>query len=206
MLSKEFFLRISISFLLLVLTAEAVFAAPLPKLPEHLQSVFTALAKVDTNYKTEGVVCEQLARLQLKSKYPENEYAITTGVEYSVDERIVGELDLVIYRRSTHQVVVLGEVKCWKSLDGAMDKAKEQRDRFLWTLSQRRKEIVFKSKEKNEQFAEQDFSSPAEYIFVSQTGGKKWGFTEELPYRLSELEILQVNLISCQKKGSCRPD
>ena len=194
-----------VMFLSLLLSMEAAIATAVPELPARLQSVFEELGRADVNYKTEGVVCEQLARLQLKEKYPEAEYGITTGVEYLVDERIIGELDLVIYRRSTREVVTLGEVKCWRSLDGAMDKAKEQRDRFLWTLQQNRPVILFRAKEKNQQFVAQDFGHSLKYIFVSQMGGKKWGFTDELPYRLSELEALQENLIFCQKKGLCHP-
>ena len=179
------------------------FAAPEAALDPSLQGIFDRLGTVGVNYKTEGVVCEQIARLQLHEQFPEPRYQITTGVEYLVDDRIVGELDLVVVDRQTSMVILLGEVKCWRSLDKAMDKAKSQRDRFLWTYQQNKSVIVFRPKEKQLVLKSADFEKLQGYIFVSQVGGKKWGFTQELPYRLSELESLQEHLIQCQKKNLC---
>lgn len=190
-------------FLSSLAALQFAFAAPEAPLDPALQGIFDRLGAVGVNYKTEGVVCEQIARLQLYEQFPESRYQITTGVEYLVDDRIVGELDLVVVDRQTAMVVLLGEVKCWRSLDKAMDKAKSQRDRFLWTYQQNKSVIVFRPKEKQLVLSSADFEKLQGYIFVSQVGGKKWGFTQELPYRLSELESLQEHLIQCQKKNLC---
>lgn len=191
-------------FLLSSLAAlQVALAAPAADLDPSLQGIFDRLGAVGVNYKADGVVCEQIARLQLYEQFPEPRYQITTGVEYIVDDRIIGELDLVIIDRQTSAVVMLGEVKCWRSLDKAMDKAKSQRDRFLWTYRQNKSAIIFRPKEKQLVLKSADFEKFQGYLFVSQVGGKKWGFNEELPYRLSELDSLQEHLIQCQKKHIC---
>jgi hypothetical protein len=84
-----------------------------------------------------------------------------------------------------------------------MDKAKMQRDRFLWNLSQFPAKIAFRSDDPEFSFVESNFRGLNQYIFVSQMGGVKKGFDIEIPYNLGEMRELQEFLVRCQKSGQC---
>lgn len=178
-------------------------AKPLPTLTPKLQPLFEALKDKGVNYKPEGTVCEQVTVLQMRQTYPADSYAITTGVEYAIGDGVLGELDLVIVNLQNRRVEVAGEVKCWNNFYSAMDKAKMQRDRFLWNLSQFPGKIAFRSDDPDFSFAESDFRGLNQYIFVSQMGGVKKGFDIEIPYNLGEMRELQEFLVRCQKSGKC---
>lgn len=65
------------------------------------------------DFGKEGDVLEALVLHQLKQEFPEKEYFLTGGIAYR--ERpgtpVLGELDIIIGRRSDCAVVVLGEAK-----------------------------------------------------------------------------------------------
>lgn len=197
---------VAIRFLILlfsVVFSSVGFSKNLEALPENLVPVYHQLRSqlliAPVNYKTEGVVCEQLSVLHFQSLYPVDKYFVESGVEYSSAGQTIGELDLVVSEKDSGRVVLVGEVKCWKSLDEAMDKAKLQRDRFLWSLQSKSTELVFKSKSQVRTYSVQDFQAVDSYLFVSQIGGKKWGFNLELPYLLWQLDLLQEHLVKFQK-------
>lgn len=178
---------------------------PLP-LPAKLQPLFEALKNTGVNYKPDGTVCEQIVILQMQQTYPVDQYTVTAGVEYEIGDGTLGELDLVIQNKATQQVELVGEVKCWRDFGSAMDKAKVQRDRFLWNLTQFPDKITFVAHDKSLQFTEANFHGLNKFIFISNIGGVRKGFDLEIPYNLPETRELQEALVHCQNKGLCPLD
>ncbi len=184
--------------------AEVSLAQRLAPLPESLQEAFLYLSQQKANYKAEGVVCEQLAKREFTKQYSKADYYIDVGVEYQDSQgQTIGELDLVVYDLRRKMIELLVEVKCWRSLDQGMDKAQFQRDRFLYALQTQQQNLVFVSKNPHQQYSHLSFSEVLNYRFASQVGGKKWGFDLEIPFTLSDIELLQQHLVRCQKKGLC---
>lgn len=190
----------------LLLSFSASAAKPLPTLSPKLQPLFEALKNTGVNYKPEGTVCEQVVVLQMHQTYPTDRFAITTGVEYEIGNGTLGELDLVIVNLQNHRVELAGEVKCWHDFSAAMDKAKMQRDRFMWNLSQFPEKITFKSRDPKFSFVEADFRGLNQFLFISNMGGVKKGFDIEIPYNLGEMHELQEFLVRCQKSRQCPLD
>ncbi|WP_413290702.1 hypothetical protein [Bdellovibrio sp. HCB337] len=189
--------------ILISLFASISFAKQLAPLSPKLQPLFENLKTVPVNYKPEGAVCEQVARLQAFDEFPEDRFAITTGVKYDAGENTIGELDLIVVDKATRHVELVAEVKCWRDYGSAMDKAKVQRDRFMWTLTQFPEKIHFESEDPEFQFTEANFHGLTTFRFISQVGGVRKGFNQEIPYTLSEMSELREHLVRCQKKGEC---
>lgn len=191
-------------FILSLVFASAAFAVPEISLSPKLQPLFEVLKKIPANYKTEGTACEQAARIEAyNSSYPADRFVITTGVEYDIGDGTLGELDLVVIDKATDKVVLVGEVKCWRSFDSALDKAKYQQDRFLWNLRQYPQKIHFIAHEEGFAFTAEQFSGLNQFVFISQAGGTKKGFDQEIPYTLLEMDEISQVLVRCQKKGQC---
>ena len=133
------------------------FPKPPQPLQPKLQPLFEALKNTGVNYKPDGTVCEQIVVLQMQQTYPADQYAVTAGVEYDIGDGTVGELDLVVLNKTTQKVELVGEVKCWHDFGAAMDKAKVQRDRFMWNLTQFPGKITFSAHDPEFQFTEANF-------------------------------------------------
>lgn len=166
-----------------------------------IQPAFDALKGIPVDYSPTGQVCEQVARLQLSEKYVAGQYDIAVGVEYIVAGRTVGELDIVVVDKASQNVVLVGEVKCWRSMGGGLSKAQKQRARFVRTLQSQPEQIVFKAKE-GASFASEQFQG-TKYIAIAQQGSLRAGFDVELNYSLQELMQLRGKLIDCQAQGQC---
>lgn len=182
------------------------FAAKPQPLSPKLQPLFEAIKNAGVNYKPDGTVCEQIVVLQTQQSFPADRYAITTGVEYEIGDGTLGELDLVVVNRETQRVELVGEVKCWHDFGAAMDKAKYQRDRFLWHLTQFPEKITFIAHDPTFKFTEASFHGLNQFIFISQVGGVKKGFDQEIPYNLEEMRELQEALVRCQNSRACPLD
>ena len=167
-----------------------------------VQAAFEALKNTKVNYSPDGAVCEQLARLKVRETYPENAYDITGDIEYDLGALTIGELDVVVIEKSSQKVVLVEEVKCWKSFDGAKDKAVGQKTRFMWNLTKFPEKIRFTSYDGTKLTAA-NFSSSFPFIFVSQAGGVRHGFDQELDFTLQETEHLRMQLLKCQDLGPC---
>ncbi len=86
------------------------------------------------DFKKEGDILEVFALLDLNNQYPDGEYFRTGGYEYHGDNgRVVGELDILVGKRSDCNIVVIGETKLGVKMIG---KANEQLSRFERFYSQ----------------------------------------------------------------------
>ncbi len=184
-------MRFSRSVLLFFLLSSTTQAAPLPELME-------ALRDSAVNYEVVGTVCEQVARLELYKTFPAKDFEIINGIEYGDTKRTIGELDVVIFKKTTKKAVFVGEVKCWRDLQGALKKAHAQRNRFIASLS---KEIYMQDQENS--YDQAQFDHVQRYAAIAPVGSKKAGFDVEMENSLEELMRLRDMLMDCQHRGQC---
>ena len=182
--------------LLLTLSASLIlslnaFAAPLPELLEELRDS-------GVNYEIVGTVCEQVARIELYKTYPASEYEIVNGIEYGDNTRTIGELDVVVFKKSTKQAVLVGEVKCWKDLSAARQKAMDQRQRFIKSLG---KNIELHTEDAS--FNKSQFKGVQKFVAIAPQGSKAAGFELEMENSLHELMELRRMMLQCQNDGQC---
>lgn len=99
-----------------------------PTLLQDLRALEDNKRAMDFSFASEGEILELLAILKLSRRYSPATYYITGSVAYQrPGSRRMGELDVVIGRRSDCHVVSVGEVKLGRRLG----KAKKQLRRFI---------------------------------------------------------------------------
>lgn len=174
---------------------------PLPE-NANLREIFEQIKDVPVSYDPDGIVCEQVARVELAKEYPPARFDIAVGIEYRLKENTLGELDIVIFDKTTHNVVLVAEVKCWKSYAGGLDKAMEQRGRFTWVLQNNPKTLKMLSHEGLQVKSEQ-FIANKNYQTISQLGGVHYGYDRELTFTLRELKRLRTMLLRCKVWEGC---
>jgi hypothetical protein len=194
--SQRFTSVVLTGLLLAFLTTTAAFAS-------DTTGLFQQLKNSGISYEILGTICEQAARLQLTQKYPTSQYLIVNDIIYEDGQRTIGELDEVVFDRSSGQAVLVGEVKCWSDLEGALQKARNQRQRFL-TQMKNSQNITFSSKGLGKTFPASALSGVQKFVTISQRGGRSVGFDLELNYSLEELLEVRTRLIDCQLSGQCR--
>jgi len=185
------FIRAQVLSIVLILLSISAAAAPLPDLFEKLRD--SAL-----NYEVVGTVCEQVSRLELMKTYPPSEYEIVNGIEYGDSDRTIGELDVVVFEKSTKKAILVGEVKCWKNLDSALTKARNQRQRFQRSLSQN-----IEMHDHANDYDQTQFLEVQKYVAIAPKGGVEAGFEMDMENSLDELMHLRKMLLDCQQQGQC---
>jgi len=151
-----------------------------------------------------GAICEEVAQLRFAEKYPAPKYNVVTGIEYSDKDGTVGELDIIVFNNETHVADVIAEVKCWKSPKSGLEKAKEQRKRFLENVRSS-KNLKFKwLDDPNLPLAKNQFDKVTEFYSIAQLGSQADGFDFELPYSLKELMQLRKDILVCRDSGRCK--
>jgi hypothetical protein len=169
--------------------------------------VFRQLKDSGADYVPIGAVCEQVARLELGREFPQAQYDITTGIIYSNSQRVIGELDVVVFKKADERAVLVAEVKCWRNLQRGHKKASEQRARFLHTLESGQPIDLYLSTKREIIYERDQFNKLPSFISISQKSGTPAGFDRSLDYSLEELMKLRDLLLACQKSGECRrPD
>jgi|GEM_PF-1299489 len=190
-----------------ILSPVFVFFFALSSFAADLNADYEALRNNGEKYQVIGTVCEQVAMLRMKEKYPSPQYAVYTGIEYFSEKRTIGELDVTVLDNAagTSKAVVVAEVKCWKNLDSARVKALDQRKRFQkWIASDRPVQIKLRG-EKPVSFTRDQFKQVNSYLAISQSGGQSSGFEMTLDYTLEELMALRTKILECRSRGECEP-
>ena len=168
---------------------------------KDIRETFEQLRSSGENYEIVGVVCEQVARLELAETYPAPQFEIITGIEYGDKSRIIGELDVVVFNNVDHKAVVVAEVKCWENAPSGARKAMEQRTRFR-RVAESHQSVAMKTH--NDTYDVRQFWGPIKYMAISYLGTLKAGYDFDLEYTLEELLQLRKELISCQNAGKCK--
>lgn len=167
-----------------------------------VNAAFEILRTKAVNFDPDGAVCEELERVRLEQIYPANQYFITGDIEYSTGGLTIGELDTLVIDRATNKVILMGEVKCWKSFDGALLKAKSQLQRFFWNLEKNPSSLVFTSYD-GIQYTAAQFDVTTPFYVVGPQGAVAKGFTYELDLTLKETHQLRMMLLKCQQNNEC---
>jgi hypothetical protein len=187
-------MKISIVLLICLMTTQ-VFAG--------LSDDYEKIKNSGRDLEPTGAICEEVAQLRFVEKYPAPKYQVITGIDYSDAKGSVGELDLIVFNTETSMADVVAEVKCWKSPKNGLEKAKDQRQRFL-THVRSSKPIKFKwLDDPTFVLTKEQFSKVSEFYFIAQAGTQTEGFDYELPYTLKELMQLRSDVLNCQARGQC---
>lgn len=188
----------SLSTLLLLLSFQTAIAS------DALDVEFERLRDSGESFVVTGSICEHVAREKLRATYPDSQYDIRVGISYASDGRTLGELDVVVFKDSSEEAVLIAEVKCWRNLDSAQKKARSQRARFQKWIESDASLKFFPASHNDDVYAQRQFETRPEFISISQEGGEKSGFDISLDYSLDELMSLRRRLIDCQEAGECR--
>lgn len=168
-----------------------------------IDEYFHALKTVPINLSSHGPICEQMARLQMEQIYNNSEYELKVGIVYLNDTRVVGELDLVIFRKSDDEAIAIAEVKCQRRLSSALSHAKSQLQRFTHSIARDEVKEMHLIDEEDEQFFPTSFDeNPARWT-IGQKGARAAGFSHELELELDDILKLQKRLQKCQSHGYC---
>ncbi len=164
------------------------------------ESYFEELSRIPANYKVFGTVCEEMARIDLEQEFPPDFYEIKVGIQYRDASRTIGELDVIVFRRSDEEAMMVAEVKCWRNFKKALTKANKQLSRFQNTRV-RGDEICYIGREFEYHWTQ--FDEITRYEKISQLGGRKQGFDRTLTLDLSAIKRIRSRLIRCQKSRQC---
>ncbi len=184
-------------FCSLLLTAIAFAKSPVNS--QGIEEYFEILSYDKVDFEQQGMVCERVAIREVESLYPSANYDIVNGIHYDDKNTTIGELDVVIFDKSTQKVEAVAEVKCWKSFGGALKKAKEQRMRFLNYMN---RNITILDNE-GKRYSKDLFKNIQKFFTISQAGGENQGFDFELSLTLKELMALRGQLLDCKAQGRC---
>lgn len=186
------------TFLSLILATNFAIAKVIstnPKIDEY----FEELSYEDTNFEPDGAVCERVAVREVDVLYPKENFTIINSIQYDDKKTTIGELDLVIFDKSTGLVEAIAEVKCWRSFEGGLKKAKEQRMRFQTYLNRG----ITITDGNDKRYSKDVFKQIKRYFTISQAGGMNRGYDFELSLDLKELIELRSRLLNCHAEGRC---
>lgn len=165
---------------------------------QRIDELFERLATVKVNFDPTGTVCEQVALIEFEERFPKDKYDMTVSIEYGNKEAI-GELDVIVFDKKTKLVDTVAEVKCWKSLEGGLRKARSQRLRFQSSLH---RNIKLWDKNKK-QYPKTQFENIREFLTVGQKGATSHGYDVELSLNLKDLMHLRDRLLDCYSMKEC---
>lgn len=189
---------IKLTLLGALLLTNLAFAKTTPS-SKSVDEYFEILSHDKVDFEPQGMVCERIAVREVESLYPSANYDIINSIRYDDKKTTIGELDVVIIDRSTNKVEAVAEVKCWRSFNGALKKAKEQRMRFLTYLN---RSIIIEDKD-GKRYSKDQFKNIQKYFSISQAGGVNQGFDFELSLDFKELMLLRGKLLDCKAQGRC---
>lgn len=163
---------------------------------------FEVLKTRPRSYEDSGAICEELAKIQFEKKYDTSKYNVEVGIAYGDTDRTIGELDIVVFEKSPLKVVHVAEVKCWKDARAGLEKAKDQRKRFLTNVN-RDKVLYFESTSTQKDYSQQLFEGPMTFSTIGQKGTVQHGYDDELEYDLRALHEYRMDMLECQDRGEC---
>ncbi len=150
------------------------------------------------DWENSGNVCEFVAQEEMKTYFPEDKYEIKSGITYKFKNQVIGELDLIVFNRSTNMVDFIGEIKCWKEPGQGYQKALDQRERFKRFVGR-----AVQIQDHERIYDNVQFRSVQGFFSVAQKGTKSYGFTYEISLTLKEAHDLRTAMLRCQNSGQC---
>ena len=107
-------------------------------------------------------------------------------------------------RKSDKEAISISEVKCWKNLGKAHNKATNQLERFEHYMRTADKLVMYLSDDKQRHFEMTQFDEQPEYLAASQDGGEEHGFNWTIGVSLDEAHMLRNKLLRWQGRNSSR--
>ncbi len=163
---------------------------------------FEQLKNTPVNYSNFGSICEQVARLEMMKTYDPNQYNVKVGISYGNNTRTIGELDVIVFRNTDNEAIVVAEVKCWKDMRGGLNKAYNQISRFKSHIGASGIEMHSVENE-DEVFTTSQFDEAPRFMTISQKGGESAGYDLGLPLDLEQMNALYARMLQCQERGEC---
>ena len=133
-----------------------------------------------------GTLFEVLIRHKLAERYPADQFEITGSLEYLRGNQTIGELDLLVFRKSDGKCVMVGEAKFWKNLAKAIKKAKAQLKRYKDNLYGGKITKYRWKPNPSRPFDDSQFVENDNYEYHGPKGAKKYGFTHDFDLSSSE--------------------
>lgn len=187
-----------VSAVLFFLSSTPVFAGA-----REVQADMARLSQIPAKYEVFGTICEYLSMLRLEETYPTKEYSIEVGIEYRQNGRVIGEIDVVVFRNSDMEAVLVGQVKCRKSMSSARKHASEQNHRFYKTVLGG-ESVTYRSTSKTSLAIHPTQMDEVEtFITAAQDGGEEYGFDLSVGHDLDTVSHMRDELLACQKDGKC---
>ena len=202
-LAGKRFSRLLSLFTLLLLAAAVAPAQAGYSTDDRVDDWLEELRDSAVDYTVFGTVCEQVARLEYADDFPPSHYDIVVGIQYMRGSRVLGELDVVVFRRKDRQAVLVGEVKCRRSFSAARRKAEEQLNRFAGAIRHPRDLRMRHVGGGRGEVLPTQFQGRMQYVAIAQEGATDNGFDEEIHLTLEEARLLHRRLLNCQDRGEC---
>lgn len=171
--------------------------------PAQIRRFLRAQANAGVNFHNRGVVCEQIAFMLLRMQLPPDQFIVDRNVRIEGRmDKVLGELDIVVFSHALGRVVLVGEVKCWSNLNKAANKADRQLKVFAKAVDQRRGlQLISK---RGHRFQRKHFmSGPVQYIRIGPKGAGLSGFELELPISLHQMETHFTDISEYQSQRQC---
>jgi hypothetical protein len=170
-------------------------------------SDYDKLSNIPAKYVVFGTICEYLTKIRLEDQYSPSSFDIEVGIEYRQGGRVIGEIDVVVFRKADKEAVLVGQVKCRKSMSSARGQAHEQNQRFVNTMNRNNSRIgkvTFRSTS-NPALVITDtmMDEVGTYITASQDGGLLHGFTMTVGHDLDTVSAMRERLLECQEDARC---
>jgi len=191
-----------IRFFVTVILASA-FSTPSFASRDLMIQDFEALRYTEHNYVVFGTVCEQVAKRRLEKMYPAPEYSTTVGIGYWNKTRQLGELDVIVFRNSDEEAVIVAEVKCWNDLPAALKKANRQLSRFTGHIAAGTKLKMSDMDDRSHEYSRTQFDEHPREMRVSQDGGLDHGFEMVIGLSMAEVKTLRQMIMDCQNQDKC---
>jgi hypothetical protein len=166
---------------------------------KRVEDYFEILRHDNTNFEPDGAVCERVAVREIEPMYPAEHFEIINSIQYDDQKSTIGELDIVVINKFSGMVEAVAEVKCWKSFQGGLKKAKNQRMRFQNYLN---RNIVLTDSD-GKKYPKAIFENIQKYFTISGLGGLTMGFDFEMSLTLKEFIELRGMLLDCQAQSRC---
>jgi hypothetical protein len=175
--------------------AQAPVAAEATDRSALLERYVEQLAPLGFDYSQVGSVLEGLGALHLQNIYTNDGYEVYGDVQYTdATDRILGELDLVVWYAPGNEVVAIYEAKVSKRYRRAANEARKQIRRFREAISNNTIAAFESRIQPSRKWQVADFTNCTTFGIIGGRGIKRHGGTFEIDLTRDEADTVQKAL------------